>query len=58
MTTHHPKFSVHTALQLVGLTTKELPPTALDSAAAIQFNAGKMKIDWSVLNVKHFPAPI
>ena len=24
MTTHHPKFSVHTALQLVGLTTEKL----------------------------------
>ena len=29
MTTHHPKFSIHTALQLVGLTTEKLLPTAL-----------------------------
>ena len=29
MTTHHPKFSMHTALQLVDLTTEELLPTAL-----------------------------
>ena len=27
MTTHHPKFSIHTALQLVGLTTEKLLPT-------------------------------
>ena len=29
MTTHHPKFSIHIALWLVGLTTKILLPTAL-----------------------------
>ena len=29
MTTHHPKFCIHTALQLVGLTTERLLPTAL-----------------------------
>ena len=29
MTTHHPKFCIHTALQLVGLTTEKLLPTAL-----------------------------
>ena len=29
MTTHHPKFSIYTALQLAGLTTEKLLPTAL-----------------------------
>ena len=29
MTTHHPKFCIHTALQLVGLTTEKSLPTAL-----------------------------
>ena len=29
MTTDHPKFSIHTALQLFGLTTEKLLPTAL-----------------------------
>ena len=29
MTTHHPKFSIHIALWLVGLTTKKLLPLAL-----------------------------
>ena len=29
MTTHHPKFSIHTAVQLVGLTTEKLLPKAL-----------------------------
>ena len=28
MTTYHPKFSIHTALQLFGLTTEKLLPTA------------------------------
>ena len=27
MITYHPKFSIHTALQLVGLTTEKLLPT-------------------------------
>ena len=29
MTSHHPKFCIHTALQLVGLITEKLFPTAL-----------------------------
>ena len=29
MTTHHPKFSIQTVLQLVGLTTEKLLPMAL-----------------------------
>ena len=29
MTTHHPGFIIHTALQLVGLTTIKFLPTAL-----------------------------
>ena len=29
MTTHHVKFCIHTALQLVGLTTEKFRPTAL-----------------------------
>ena len=29
MTTHHPKFFIHTALRLTGLTTEKLLPTAL-----------------------------
>ena len=30
MTTHHPKFCIHTALQLLGLTTAKLLPMALE----------------------------
>ena len=30
MTSYHPKFYIHTALQLVGLTTEKLLPTALN----------------------------
>ena len=29
MTTHHPKLSMHTALELIGLTSGKLLPTAL-----------------------------
>ena len=37
MTTHHPKFSMHTALQLVGLTTEKLLSTALTSTNHVCF---------------------
>ena len=43
MTTHHPKFCIHTDLQLVGLTTEKLLPTALilvRSAASYQSQVG------------------
>ena len=30
MTTDHPKFCIHTALQLIGLTTEKFLPTALE----------------------------
>ena len=33
MTTHHPKFFIHAVLQLVGLTTEKLLPTALFTSA-------------------------
>ena len=32
MTTHHPKFSIHTALQLVGLTTEKRFPISMFNA--------------------------
>ena len=43
LTTHHPKFCIHTALQLVGLTTEKLLPTAL------RFDRGFCGYDVSVM---------
>ena len=45
MTTHHPKFCIYTVLQLVGLTTEKMFPTALllDSKY-ILYSAGKAHV--------------
>ena len=55
MTTHHPKFCIHTVLQLVGLTTAKLLPTALVMAIAIYQQVVNYVYNYSY---KYYVAPV
>ena len=55
MTTHHPKFCIHTVLQLVGLTTEKLLPTALTNKILLYrcmlagYGKQGIKLEWPTL---------